>query len=175
MAFTAFRTWTVGEVVTAAQLNEQLRDNGNFFNSPPACRVYRTTTLSLSDNTDTVVGMDAESFDYSTAFHDNVTNNSRITIPSGLGGRYLCMAQANFAANATNRRVTNLRKSGASAVSLTVLPGIGGSPNRHLTATVADLAAADYLELVVNQNSGGSLNLNGGENESWMLVQRLSA
>lgn len=29
MAFTAYRTWTVGAVLTAAQLNEQVRDNGN--------------------------------------------------------------------------------------------------------------------------------------------------
>lgn len=29
MAFTAFRTWSPGETVTAAMFNEQIRDNGN--------------------------------------------------------------------------------------------------------------------------------------------------
>jgi len=31
MAFTALKTWVTGEIVTAAMLNEQLRDNGNMY------------------------------------------------------------------------------------------------------------------------------------------------
>lgn len=34
MAFTAYRTWTPGETVTAALLNAQVRDNGNAIITP---------------------------------------------------------------------------------------------------------------------------------------------
>lgn len=45
MAFTAYRTWVPGEVVTAAQLNEQLRDNGNYLKDGMEARIIRLVTV----------------------------------------------------------------------------------------------------------------------------------
>lgn len=48
------------------------------------CRLYKTAGQSLTaGSVDTLLTWDAEAFDTDN-FHDNVTNNSRITIPSGI-------------------------------------------------------------------------------------------
>lgn len=49
MAWTAPRTWVVGEVATAAQLNTHLRDNLNAIG--PHVRVRKTTTESVTNST----------------------------------------------------------------------------------------------------------------------------
>jgi len=50
MAFTAYRTWVAGEIVTAALLNEQIRDNGRYHHGDDGV----PTILSglIIDNTD---------------------------------------------------------------------------------------------------------------------------
>lgn len=45
---------------------------------------YRTVDQSVSAGVATVMQFDAESYDYTTAMHENVTNNSRFTVPSGV-------------------------------------------------------------------------------------------
>uniref|UniRef100_A0A6M3KHB6 Uncharacterized protein n=1 Tax=viral metagenome TaxID=1070528 RepID=A0A6M3KHB6_9ZZZZ len=45
MAFTALRTWVAGEIVTAAMLNEQVRDNGNEY-------IQRDGSIPLTTNWD---------------------------------------------------------------------------------------------------------------------------
>lgn len=53
------------------------------------CKVYKSSSQTVSAiSTYTALTWNAESFD-TDAFHDNSTNNSRITIPTGKGGKYL--------------------------------------------------------------------------------------
>ena len=48
MAWTAPRTWTTGEVVTAAQLNEQIRDNENWLKAS-AIELLENNTLTSDE------------------------------------------------------------------------------------------------------------------------------
>lgn len=54
------------------------------------CKVYNGATQSVNGN-DIPLTFGAEEFD-SDAYHDNSTNPTRITIPTGLGGYYLLTA-----------------------------------------------------------------------------------
>ena len=47
------------------------------------CRLYRASAQSVTTGSAQTLTWDTESFDTDT-FHDNSTNNSRITIPSGV-------------------------------------------------------------------------------------------
>ena len=126
------------------------------------CRVYNNAAQSSSDGTDLIINFNLESFD-SDGFHSNVTNNSRITIPTGKGGKYLVGASMTFAANATSGRRMSIQKNG-SAISTGEAQQARSIGGTSLSAsTLVDLAANDYVEILVNQSSGGSLNVGGSE------------
>ena len=52
------------------------------------CSLYRTgTSQSYASNTNVIVTFNNEDYD-TDGFHSNTTNTSRITIPTGKGGKY---------------------------------------------------------------------------------------
>lgn len=113
---------------------------------------YRTTTLSLSADTANIVTYANENFD-TDSFHNTSTNTSRMTIPSGKAGKYLCVANF-FVTGASSRFILYPYKNGSN---------VGGSPNWSYTidnrsfgnagaATglwIIDLAVGDYVEVAL--------------------------
>jgi hypothetical protein len=123
-------------------------------------RAYKDANQSIADSTHTAVTYAAESFD-TNSFHDNVTNNSRFTVPSGQGGYYLCIAQnayANVAAGGS--REIALRKNGSTFMTQTGTPGANSArANCVYVVDVLNLVATDYVEVLAYQTSGGNLNV----------------
>lgn len=121
---------------------------------------------TISDNTITAVSDFNEIFD-TDGFHDDVTDPSRITIPAGEGGKYLfgCIAFWNNATD-TMQRGLRFREGGSVFHTPTVRireasDGVTEASTAMFAVIVADMAAADYMELMVIQNSGGDLTLLG--------------
>jgi hypothetical protein len=79
MAYTTPRTWVTSELVTAALMNTHVRDNVAFLANPPACRVSRSSTQSLTSGTEATLAFDTEQFD-TNSMHSTVSNTERITI-----------------------------------------------------------------------------------------------
>ncbi len=134
-------------------------------------RVVRSTSLSLTDNTDTAITLsDSETFD-TDGFHDLVTNSSRMTIPAGLAGKYLVTGSVQFAASATGNRGVTIRKNGTTTGE--GMRWASGATNTMLgTATaIVDLAATDYVEVWGYQSSGGALNATA----AYFSIMRLDA
>lgn len=106
------------------------------------CSIYHNTTSAASP-----LPFNAELYD-TDGFHDPSTNNSRVTIPAGLGGKYLIT----FAALSSGSFEVRPRKNGAA-------PYIGpNTPNGAQIWTlsfVADLAAGDYVEFVTTGGTWG--------------------
>ncbi len=129
-------------------------------------RLVKTATQSISNNSSTEVTFDSETQD-DLGFHSNVTNNSRLTIPAGMGGWYYIEANAYWAANATGERIAQIKKNGSILLQSAVDNACdnGGLETINMIGTLAYLAAGDYVELFVYQNSGGSLNLTIATNE----------
>ncbi len=126
-------------------------------------KVYKSAAQSIPNATFTVLSFDLESFD-TNAFHDNSTNNSRITIPSGKAGKYAVQWQAVWAANATGSRNTKLLKNGADAAYGVWSVTLGaGDTTVYNNNAILSLTAGDYLEISLGQASSGSLNANSGE------------
>jgi hypothetical protein len=125
------------------------------------CQLEKITSAqSLTNNTVTAVTFNSEVFD-TDAFHDNSTNNSRITIPSGKAGKYLLVSQISFAGNASGTRLARIHKNG----SLLMIPSImDAAPAADFTilstTTLVDAQVGDYFEVFALQSSGGALNLN---------------
>ncbi len=177
MAFTTPRTWTTGEVVTAAQLNEQIRDNENFLAQAHSVRAYKGSDQTISDATYTLVSFGAESYDTDT-FHSTSTNPERITIPTGLGGLYLIQSLIVFAGSATAHIIRQrYRKNGATSLSEMIMRATAASApdDKTIHHEIVQLVAGDYIELQVYHNVGGNLNILSGEYSIWMAATRIGS
>ena len=126
------------------------------------CSLTKSGNQTLSNATATAVSFDGENFD-TDGYHDNSTNNSRITIPTGKGGKYVVSARATFASNTTDQRRIQFRVNGsATAIDLfTTSTGVAGEPFGMQTTRFLSLNAGDYVEMFAYQASGGNLTLYG--------------
>jgi hypothetical protein len=124
------------------------------------CRLKKSGSANqnISNATTTTITFDAEDFD-TDAFHDNSTNNSRITIPAGKGGKYLFTATGYWGDNTTGSRQMYYRKNGTDIVAFNEwsADGIVG----FSLPQVVSLVATDYIELIVYQNSTTTLAVQG--------------
>lgn len=128
-------------------------------NPKPMCRVYNSSATSIANSTATALTFDSERFDVG-AMHSTSSNTGRITIPTGCGGIYSIGAHVQWASNATGARAVWLRINGTTIIAVDERSPFSGATITQSIVTEYKLAAADYLEVVVQQTSGGSLNLN---------------
>lgn len=188
-------TWTTpatwaNAAVTANQMNVEIRDHANYLKAAldnngiisdvgkqkltPAlvgARAATSSAVALVTTVDTAVALGAETFD-SDAFHDNTTNNSRITIPSGMGGVYAMGAYVGFAANSTGHRRIILRLNGSVDM---VASMVGGLPGGFLIPLNVDMVyqfvPTDYVQIFAYQNSGANLDVSTAA----LWIHRLSS
>jgi len=144
MAWTAPRTWVAGELVTASMGNVHWRDNQLELRSTPfnRCVAFHSTTQAIGGTG--VLNLDSEDVD-TASMHDLVTNNQRITIPSGGGGTYFVHGSTTVAGNGT----LQLRVDASSVRTFTSASGI---PTYHVVAVLA-LSAANYIDMFANYAS----------------------
>ena len=116
-------------------------------------------TCTPANNTLTTVPFNAESFD-TDAFHDNSTNNSRITVPAGKAGYYMFTASGQYNNNTNGRREMYLAKNGTLSVASDISPSGGTYPTPLLALPIL-LAVSDYVEVKLYQSSGGGLDFYG--------------
>ena len=140
------------------------------------CFAYMSANLNMSNGTETSMTLDLENYD-TDGFHSNVTNNTRLTIPTGKSGYYLVQGQVGYDVDTTNRRITTIRKNNTSNIAQ-----VEGNPNGQSNVypyfpitVVAYLAAADYVELRGWQNSGGTLAALAGATASVFSIAYLGA
>jgi hypothetical protein len=149
-------------------------DSTQFIDSPtqPRCRTYYNSTQSINDSTLTVPAFNAETYDVG-SLHDNVTNNGRLTIPTGGDGLYLITLNLTFAANATGYRFAYIRKNGTTVLSQNGSPAVNGSNTILQTTCIVNLVATDYVEGLAYQTSGGALNMgtNGDDGHTFSIVK----
>ena len=127
-------------------------------------RVYKSAAQSISNNTQTTVAFDAEYYD-TDGYHSNVTNNSRMIVPAGLGGVYQVRGRINFTSNATGARYAIIGLNGQTSAqydSYVVYQAVNGAETMIDVSTIISLTAGDYVELFGIQVSGSTININGG-------------
>jgi hypothetical protein len=155
-------TTAAGQVLTSAIWNASVRDNLIYLqdrvDNPPRALAFHSTTQSIASGSDTVVVFNSEVVD-SGGVHSTSANTGRLTVPTGQDGVWLLTAHVEFAANVTGQRRIFLRHNGLTDLGgLTVLAADAGT-TKVSTALLVYLAAADYVEVVALQTSGGALNL----------------
>ena len=123
---------------------------------PAICRVLKTANQSLTTSITTTITWDSEAHD-PYAMHDNVTNNSRITVP--YSGYYMITPELSYAANGTGLRLVIVCVNGVEVGRPAVANATATTPTVASLAIARYLNANDYVEIQGWQNSGGALNL----------------
>lgn len=163
-----YTTFVAGAVLTAGQLNTQVANAGNFFLARPYCNAYNLNTFSVASGTATVTLLDTELED-NDSMHSTISNVSRMICQTP--GLFSIRAASEWASNAAGERRATLRLNAASAPAggtfilsrdAAVVATIAGAmifPEINLTYRMVNVG--DYLELFVQQNSGGALVCGG--------------
>lgn len=153
-------TYAVGQRVTATLL-QTLAD---YTVNKGCTRLIQQSAQSLADATDTALTFGAGSEDVDTGgWHDEVTNNTRIT-PT-VAGYYLFtgMLWVPAAADYLSLQV-NIRKNGATALASASRHGPNATSSSRSIQVVTDLVlmngSTDYVEVMGNQDNSASASRN---------------
>lgn len=128
------------------------------------CRAYQSGDTTIANSTNVIIGFNNENFD-SNGFHDNATNNSRMTIPTGYAGKYAVWANLAYSGSTSNNRVVQILKNGS--IVAETYSGAGSSNAFSCWINLnMDLAVGDYIQVQTNQGTGGSLTVFGSSSLS---------
>ena len=174
MAWTAPQTWVTGQIVTAADMNTDIRDNvgylgglkrnGTVLSSLGAssellgnygCRAYNTSNITASNTTWTNLTFNTESWDSGT-IHDIGSNTQNFTVP--VAGKYLVRASVYWAANSTGLRQIRVTNGGTATGEVGTTVGSSNAFSQQYMDVVS-CSASDVLVFQVWQSSGGNLDV----------------
>jgi len=161
VAYTDPKTWSPGDVLTAADLNTYVRDNTT---DKPRARMSRAGSQSIPNNANTIVDFDTSDIDVGGLV--DLTNNKFVIQQDG---DYLFGAHVHFDAHADGQsRALFLVKNGSIVARVAAQPDAASSP-QGIGLHVADmfrLVAGDAMWVVVFQNLGSAIGIGSGEQYS---------
>ena len=131
------------------------------------CAINNNATLTISNETATAIQCAAEEYD-SDGFHSTSSNTSRMTIPTGKGGKYQLTAQVLWSANMSSFFLLYAYKNGSAIDGNGIDAGLfsvqKGLPNDWIAGTVTlNLTAGDYVEVMAYQTTGSNKTINSGK------------
>jgi hypothetical protein len=143
------------------------------------CALTKSVAQSIANASEVTILFDTEDYD-TDGFHSTSSNTSRITIPTGKGGKYLVTMQAmvNSVGYPTQG---GFNKNGANLITTYTAAVAGsGQPSRPCVqiSQQFSLAAGDYIELFIYQATGAAADVTGNNytpNATRFAVQYLGA
>lgn len=161
------RTWSDGDWMTGALLNEEIRDSFNWLLSPPSIKLSRKTDQTITNQTDTWIDWEFEDHKSGLLHSTNADENpERVTAQTP--GMYLFTCRCEFASEAvaSGRRDLWVLREGVFIIAVENGPQpADGAPTRlSLTGTIR-LSVGDTMGAKVYQSSGGDLALTDDEVE----------
>jgi hypothetical protein len=136
---------------------------------------YRNSTYSTTTGAGVIVPFDTERFD-TNGYHDNSTNNSRLTVPSGKEGKYWISFAASWAANTNGDRAVSIRKNGSTYLcTANIRASTASSGTTAYAQTILDLAVGDYVEMDAFQGSNGNLDLIVSDQTTYISMYLIGA
>lgn len=134
-------------------------------------RAKRTTAQTITTGSATKIDFDSEDYD-TDGFHDTGSNTSRLTVPTGLGGKYAISGALEWASNTTGIRTVNIIKNNTTYLCKNADTSISGDMGMHVHAQ-AELAATDYVEIIVFHNRGSNLDVIVTSMQAWLAMYRV--
>lgn len=126
------------------------------------CAIYNQGgSVTYAANTSLTLNFASEDYD-TNGFHDNSTNNTRITIPSGYAGKYLVNQTWRLGVGVGNYVLARLLKNGGNinngieGTEIARFANLGGNSFCLASSVVVNLAVGDYIEMQVQTDYAGS-------------------
>lgn len=157
MTWTTPATWTTDEVVTAAKMNEQVRDNCAFLYSAKVASVGSIATTTITTSTWTLINFAFEVSDTVGAWSSGAP--SRFTPP--VAGYYLIQAAITWAADATltGGRSARLLVNGTTVYDQDTRAAINNTQQCKVSRVIYFNGSTDYVEVQAWQSKGSDHNL----------------
>jgi len=121
------------------------------------CMLAKTSQQTTTAFAYTAVTFTQEDVD-TNGFHDNSTNTSRITIPSGYAGKYQLSGSVNASAAGDNTHTCAIAKNGTNQCISGGWKGPSTGDGNYTVSIILDLAVSDYVEFMVYQQVAATLN-----------------
>lgn len=159
-------TWTVGQKLTAALLNSQVRDPALFMLNAPLCVLTNSAAQTINPGVETPLTFDTEAVD-SDGMHSLSTNTDRLTAVTP--GWYQVAGSAGFSTQSAGSRFCAFTVNGGLDIARveTAADASTGRGTSVVSSTILYLGVGDYMQFQVWQNLAG-ITLTVG-------MQRLSA
>lgn len=129
------------------------------YDAKPTATLYQTSAWSVGNNVNPYLTAPWQASQEDTwGGHNNVTNNTRYTIP--LAGTYRVSGALMFTTNATGVRAINVQKNGSTLPGIDAFVNAGSSNSTSVVLPASNVVCAvgDYLEIGGYQNSGAALS-----------------
>ena len=141
-------------------------------------RVYTNAAQSISNACDNLVLWQLESYD-TDSMHGTNTCQSAADASSKLtaktAGKYHISVGIEFAVNVTGFRGGYIREGGDTVISTVRQTSVCGTGKPQFQfSTDYDLGACDYVQVLVAQNSGGSLDLSNSAGLTWFAMHKIN-
>lgn len=136
--------------------------------------VYTTSSQSITSGVWTGITFGGEEIDIG-ALHSTATNPTRLTVSSGMTGRYYVSAIAQFSSSTSGGvRALRFNKNGANAGSYAGIPVTTSTNGVTLglsNAMLISLTSGDYVEVQAFQDSGVALTIGGSSSNRQIQCQ----
>jgi len=119
--------------------------------------VYNSTDQSIASGSYVTATFNSEYFD-TDAFHSTSSNTGRLTVPASMAGEYAIVTNLYMNPSAGGDFIAKLQINGSDKNRWAVKLRSGEAFSAAFTSLVT-LAVADYVEVLVYQNTGSSQNL----------------
>lgn len=147
-------TAVVGNYITAAEWNSNVRDAVNFLANPPLFIGYQTVSQSIPNSAFTSITFDSETVDTYNG-HSTTSNTSRYT--AQVAGWYEVTARCGTSGSSAGKRIINIAVNGSGVWVNEIDPPNTDLLTNTITATVY-MNANDYVETQFYQTSGAALS-----------------
>jgi len=158
MAWSAPRTWVAAAVLTAAQLNTDVRDNMLWLGTPKGWNIRRAATVSLTNSAFTGITFDTEVTDT-----DNFITapSATVTIPTGLDGFYaLSFAGTTATTFSTGGILRFVTTASTMSNAATIDIPVTGAASNIDGSYILPLPATATITVSLFQASGAAVTLN---------------
>lgn len=151
------KTWTVGELGRAADLNAYLRDAIDYLSNPPRCALRLTAAQAVANATDHTISWDEAVWD---SHGDMWDVGAPSTVTCTRDGLLLFNLTDEWAETANGgKRAARLHKNGSQLRKFHESSADGVSPFASSNSIITNCLDGDSFTVVTRQLSGASLDL----------------